>query len=246
MTYPRGGTPQGKVNLSDPDFAQRQDHRTAGSTGTAAGRDQQQPHRHRRRRRRRRLTRLQPPRANGRRRPAQTRSHRHQAGPGVVLADASSRRHDRMETIINRGILLLLPPGAGKRKTAGPAGAAVSMPHRGHLSLGDSSEPRPAHTAQTTQSRLTATASPERKSEGRPLAALRTFCFGAACQETSSLTAVKAPSAVLLSSASWTIAPAAKASAEQVGSSSPLFVAVASGDAGASLVRLTASAPPAP
>jgi transposase len=40
--------------------------------------------------------------------------------PEVVLADAGYWHQDQMENIINRGIQVLIPPDAGKRKTARP------------------------------------------------------------------------------------------------------------------------------
>jgi hypothetical protein len=40
--------------------------------------------------------------------------------PSVLLADAGYWHQDQMENIINRGIQVLIPPDAGKRKTARP------------------------------------------------------------------------------------------------------------------------------
>jgi hypothetical protein len=40
--------------------------------------------------------------------------------PSVLLADAGYWHQDQMENIINRGIQVLIPPDAGKRKTPRP------------------------------------------------------------------------------------------------------------------------------
>jgi hypothetical protein len=40
--------------------------------------------------------------------------------PGVVVADAGYRHQAQMKSIVNRGIAVLVPPDAGKRKTARP------------------------------------------------------------------------------------------------------------------------------
>jgi hypothetical protein len=47
--------------------------------------------------------------------------------PRVVLADAGYWHQDQMESIINRGIQVLIPPDAGNRKGNRPAGAAGSI-----------------------------------------------------------------------------------------------------------------------
>ena len=46
--------------------------------------------------------------------------------PGVLLADAGYWHQQQMQHVVDRGIQVLIPPDASKRKAPGPAGTAAS------------------------------------------------------------------------------------------------------------------------
>ena len=104
----------------------------ASSKGCAAssglqrpGRHQRAPDRHRRRGDDRRPG-LRAPGTDARRRPHRTRGGRRHRHPEVVLADAGYWHQQQMERIVDRGIEVLIPPDASRRKAPGRAGTAAA------------------------------------------------------------------------------------------------------------------------
>ncbi len=116
--YQPPAVPAGKINVTDPD-SQPEGAARLHAGLQRPGRLHRGPDRDRRRDQRR-LTRLRPPRTDGHRRPGRARAGRDRRPPEVVLADAGYWHQHQMDDIVSRGIQVLVPPDAGKRKGARP------------------------------------------------------------------------------------------------------------------------------
>ena len=117
-------TPAGKVNITDPDSRNVKTPRGYMQGYNAQAVANEQPDRDRRRGQRR-LLRFRAPGADGHRRPGRARAAGVTEPVEVVVADAGYWHQKQMEDVINKGIQVLIPPDAGKRRGTGPDGTAA-------------------------------------------------------------------------------------------------------------------------
>ena len=108
-------TPEGRINITDPDSRVVKRPARVCPGLQRAGRHQRAPDRLGRRGHDRRPG-LRSPRADARRHPARARRGGVTDRPGVLLADAGYWHQEQMESIVADGIQVLIPPDASKRK----------------------------------------------------------------------------------------------------------------------------------